>query len=114
MPAASESARPAGERPQGNRPYGDRPQGDRPSYERRERRGGGRGGRRPRRKVCAFCVDKVSDIDYKDLNRLRRFLTERGKIMPRRMSGSCAKHQRQLAMAIKKARVVALLPYTME
>ena len=85
--------------------------------ERRERRpggGGGRGGRRPRRKVCAFCVDKVSDIDYKDLNRLRRCVTERGKIMPRRMSGTCAKHQRQLAMAIKRARVVALLPYTME
>ena len=66
--------------------------------------------RRPRRKVCAFCVDKMDYIDYKDVNRLRRYMTERGKIMPRRMSGTCAKHQRYLAMAIKRARVMALLP----
>ncbi|MBP3371164.1 MAG: 30S ribosomal protein S18 [Clostridia bacterium] len=80
--------------------------------ERRERRpSGGRGMRRPRRKVCAFCVDKMDYIDYKDVNRLRRYMTERGKIMPRRMSGTCAKHQRHLAMAIKRARVMALLPY---
>ncbi len=68
-------------------------------------------GRRSRRKVCAFCLEKATHIDYKDTAKLRRFVTERGKIMPRRMSGTCAKHQRQLAMAIKRARVVALLPY---
>lgn len=67
--------------------------------------------RRPRRKVCAFCADKMTDIDYKDVARLRKFLTERGKITPRRASGTCAKHQRQLAVAIKRARVMALLPY---
>ena len=69
-------------------------------------------GRKPRRKVCQFCVDKVANIDYKDLNRLRRFISERGKILLRRMSGDCAKHQRQLSIAIKRARHVALLPYT--
>ncbi len=68
-------------------------------------------GRRPRRKVCQFCVDKVQHIDYKDIPRLRRFITDRGKILPRRMSGSCAKHQRQLSTAIKRARHIALLPY---
>ena len=68
-------------------------------------------GRKPRRKVCTFCVDKIQHIDYKDTARLRKFVTERGKIMPRRMSGVCAKHQRQLAIAIKRARIVALLPY---
>ncbi|MDO4567665.1 MAG: 30S ribosomal protein S18 [Clostridia bacterium] len=67
--------------------------------------------RRPRRKVCSFCVDKVEHIDYKDVVRLRKHTTERGKIMPRRMSGACAKHQRDLARAIKCAREVALLPY---
>ena len=69
-------------------------------------------GRKPRRKVCQFCVDKVEHIDYKALARLRRFVTERGKILPRRMSGNCAKHQRQLSIAIKRARHVALLPYS--
>ena len=68
-------------------------------------------GRRPRRKVCSFCVDKVDHIDYKDVAKLRRFVTERGKILPRRISGNCAKHQRQLTLAIKRARQVALLPY---
>jgi small subunit ribosomal protein S18 len=67
--------------------------------------------RRAKRRVCAFCVDKVDHIDYKDVARLRKCLTERGKIMPRRMSGTCAKHQRKLATAIKRARIVALLPY---
>ncbi len=67
--------------------------------------------RKGRRKVCAFCADKVEHIDYKDVNRLRKFTTERGKIMPRRMSGVCAKHQRELAVAIKRARQVALMPY---
>jgi len=70
--------------------------------------------RRPRKKVCVFCVDKVEDIDYKELGRLRKFVTERGKILPRRISGNCAKHQRQLTIAIKRARSIALLPYTAE
>lgn len=67
--------------------------------------------RKGRHKVCAFCADKVEHIDYKDVNRLRKFTTERGKIMPRRMSGVCAKHQRELAVAIKRSRQVALMPY---
>lgn len=71
-------------------------------------------GRRPRRKVCSFCVDKVEDIDYKDVAKLRRFVTERGKILPRRISGNCAKHQRQVTVAIKRARNIALLPFTAE
>ena len=69
-------------------------------------------GRKQRRKVCMFCVDKIQHIDYKDITRLRRFTNERGKILPRRMSGTCAKHQRQLSVAIKRARTVALMPYT--
>ena len=69
-------------------------------------------GRRPRRKVCQFCVDKVEHIDYKEIARMRRYINERGKILPRRMSGTCAKHQRQLSVAIKRARAIALLPYT--
>ncbi|MBQ1875429.1 MAG: 30S ribosomal protein S18 [Selenomonas sp.] len=71
-------------------------------------------GRRPRRKVCQFCVDKVDHIDYKDVAKLRRFVTERGKILPRRISGNCAKHQRQVTVAIKRARNIALLPFTAE
>ena len=71
-------------------------------------------GRRPRRKVCAFCVDKVEQIDYKEAAKLRRFITERGKILPRRISGNCAKHQRQVTIAIKRARNIALLPFTAE
>ena len=67
--------------------------------------------RRPRKKVCTFCVEKATSIDYKDVAKLRRYITERGKISPRRASGTCAKHQRQLAIAIKRARVMALLPY---
>ena len=67
--------------------------------------------RRSRRKVCKFCVDKATSIDYKYVRTLEKFVTERGKIMPRRMSGVCAKHQRDLAIAIKRARIVALLPY---
>jgi small subunit ribosomal protein S18 len=65
-----------------------------------------------RRKVCPFCADKNKTIDYKDVGMLRRFTTDRGRIIPRRISGTCAKHQRQLTSAIKKARVVALLPFT--
>jgi len=71
-------------------------------------------GRKPRRKVCSFCVDKAKDIDYKEVGKLHKFLTERGKILPRRISGTCAKHQRQLTLAIKRARNVALLPFTTE
>lgn len=65
----------------------------------------------PKKKVCIFCVDKVDSIDYKDATKLRRFTTEKGKILPRRMSGVCAKHQRALSTAIKRAREMALLPY---
>src|SRR5207249_6617169 len=64
-----------------------------------------------RRKVCKFCADKVDLVDYKDVRRLRNFVSDRGKIIPRRISGSCARHQRQLTHAIKRARTVALLPY---
>jgi small subunit ribosomal protein S18 len=69
-------------------------------------------GRRPRRKVCAFCVDKATEIDYKDAAKLHKYITERGKIVPRRISGCCAKHQRMLTTAIKRARNVALLPFS--
>ena len=69
---------------------------------------------RPRRKICAFCADKSKSIEYKDTMKLKRFLTERGKIQPRRTSGVCAKHQRELAMAIKRARMMALLPYSQD
>src|SRR5437660_3425585 len=68
----------------------------------------------PRRKVCQFCVDKVKEVDYKDLVRLRRFLSERGKIEPRRKTGTCAAHQRSLNVALKRARQLALLPFTAE
>lgn len=71
-------------------------------------------GRRPKRKVCNFCADKVETIDYKDVAKLRRFITERGKILPRRISGNCARHQRQVTLAIKRARNIALLPFTAE
>ena len=70
--------------------------------------------RRPRKKVCSYCVDKVEQIDYKDVAKLRRYITERGKILPRRISGNCAKHQRQVTVAIKRARNIALLPFTAE
>ena len=69
---------------------------------------------RKRKKVCSFCVDKVAHIDFKDTAKLRRYLSERGKILPRRMSGNCAKHQRQLSEAIKRARAIALLPFTVD
>ena len=66
---------------------------------------------RKRKKVCVFCADKVAYIDYKDSAKLRKFISERGKILPRRISGTCTKHQRELNTAIKRARQVALLPY---
>lgn len=65
----------------------------------------------PKRKVCLFCADKSETIDYKDVAKLKKFITEKGKILPRRMSGTCAAHQRELALAIKRARVMALLPF---
>ena len=65
----------------------------------------------PRRKVCAFCQNKQDAIDYKDVNLLKKYITEGGKILPRRMTGTCAKHQRVLAKAIKRARLVDLLPF---
>lgn len=113
-----------------NAPGGDRPAmgggdrgGDRPDRDGgRGGRGGGRdgggfggGGRRGgfgRRKVCRFCADKTATIDYKDTGTLKLFLTERGKIIPRRISGNCAQHQRLVASAIKRGRQLALLPYT--
>jgi len=70
--------------------------------------------RKRRRKPCSFCVDKATHIDYKDVAKLRRFITERGKIVPRRMSGCCAKHQRSVTTAIKCARQIALLPYVVD
>ena len=70
--------------------------------------------RRKRRKVCQFCIDKSNIIDYKDVAKLRRFISERAKILPRRVSGTCAKHQRELTIAIKRARHLALLPFVTE
>ena len=70
--------------------------------------------KRAKKKVCLFCVDKVDRIDYKDTAKLKKYITERGKIVPRRISGNCAKHQRQLTTAIKRARIVALLPFVAE
>ena len=71
-----------------------------------------RGGRKGRKKVCTFCVDRVEYIDYKDVARLRRFISERAKILPRRVTGTCALHQRELTTAIKRARHLALLPFS--
>lgn len=104
------SSGPGGGGPSGGSSFG----GGRPP-----RPGGGRGrpeGGRPRytarRKVCGFCVDKIDHVDYKDVGRLRRYLTDRAKIEPRRKTGTCAKHQRRLTVALKRARHVALLPFT--
>jgi len=69
---------------------------------------------KPRKRICAFCADKSKSIDYKDINKLKKHITERGKILPRRISGNCSKHQRELTIAIKRARQVALLPYSAE
>jgi small subunit ribosomal protein S18 len=70
--------------------------------------------RRTRRKVCGFCVDKIKKVDYKNPMKLRRFVSDRGKILPRRATGTCASHQRVLTRAIKKAREIALLPFTVD
>ena len=85
---------------------------DRPDRPERSDRGGR--GRFQRRRVCAFCVDKVDHIDYKDINTLRRFISDQGQIDSRRRTGTCARHQRRLTTAIKRARHLALLPYTAE
>jgi len=102
-PAAAPSAAPAAS-------------GGRPSTGGRRRPGEFGASRKftPRRKVCQFCVDKIKEVDYKDLARLRRFLSERGKIEPRRKTGTCAAHQRSLNVALKRARQLALLPFTAE
>lgn len=81
--------------------------------ENNNRRPGGKV-RRSKKKVCAFCAEKAETIDYKDVAKLRKYVTERGKILPRRISGTCAKHQRELTIAIKRSRNIALLPFTTE
>jgi small subunit ribosomal protein S18 len=103
-PAATADAGGAPSRPEGGRTE-ERPAGG-------PRRGGGRGRFGQRKKVCAFCVDKIEHIDYKEPLKLRRFISDRGKIEPRRKTGTCARHQRRLTIAIKRARHLALLPYT--
>jgi small subunit ribosomal protein S18 len=90
---------------------GDTGTQERPERSERPRRRGG-GGRFGRRRVCAFCVDKIDHIDYKEPAKLRRYVSDRAKIEPRRKTGTCAKHQRMLTTALKRARHIALLPYT--
>lgn len=85
-----------------------RDRGDAPARPRRT------GGFRRRRKICAFCSEKAKPIDYKDVATLRKYISERGKILPRRITGTCAKHQRWLTVAIKRARHLAMLPYSVE
>jgi small subunit ribosomal protein S18 len=106
-PSAPATQAPSSETSSGGAPSGERG-GDR--QERPRRRGGG--GRFGRRRVCSFCVDKVESIDYKEPAKLRRYVSDRGKIEPRRKTGTCARHQRMLTMALKRARHVALLPFT--
>jgi small subunit ribosomal protein S18 len=106
--------RPRGEGGGSGRYGGPRPDGDRGEGRGGEGRGGGMRRGRPsgRRKVCRFCADKTLKVDYKDVRTLGSFITEGGKIVPSRTSGNCARHQRQLAVAIKRARVLALLPFS--
>ena len=120
--------RPASREREGGREEVSRPERSGEQRDRGYRGGGGDrrrdsrpgGGRRPffsrfsRRKVCHFCIDKIEYVDYKDIGRLRKYVTDRGKIIPRRISGACAGHQRQLTRAIKRARYIALLPYKSE
>jgi small subunit ribosomal protein S18 len=119
--------RPHSDRPSGDRSYGDRPGGDRPGSDRprgnwsvkarlraaarKKARKGKKKGMFQRRKVCRFCADKSAVLDYKEVKTLRLFISETGKVTPRRISGTCAKHQRKLAVCIKRARHIALLPY---
>jgi small subunit ribosomal protein S18 len=98
------------ERPRGRPSGAGRP--ERPGRDGDRRRGGG--GRFGRRKVCGFCVEKAKAVDYKDPVKLRRYLSDRARIEPRRKTGTCAKHQRWLSVALKRARHLALLPYTPE
>ena len=70
--------------------------------------------RRPRKKVCNFCVDKVEEIDYKDIDKLKKYVSDKGKILPRRVTGTCAKHQRKVTVAIKRARTIDLLLFTVK
>lgn len=121
-PAAPEPAAPAAPRPASPRPSGPRPggyrsgprtgEGGRP----RDSRPGGPHKKRfqVRKKVCRFCVDKAPFIDYKDLKTVKFFITERGKILPRRISGNCARHQREITVAIQRGRNIALLPFSGE
>jgi small subunit ribosomal protein S18 len=96
-----------------NRGSGSRDGGERGGGPPRRRRFGGGGNRYfPRRKICYFCMDGIGVVDYKDIGRLRRYVSDRGKIEPRRQSGTCAKHQRMLSRAIKRARHVALIPFS--
>ena len=105
---------PPGDQREGEAPFGG-PGGSRGGPPRRGGGGGGGGGRGgPRRKVCFFCADHIAHIDYKEVGRLRRYISERGKIEPRRKSGTCARHQRRLTIALKRARHLAMLPYTLE
>ncbi|MFB9279285.1 30S ribosomal protein S18 [Cohnella cellulosilytica] len=90
------------------------PRGPREGGEQREPRKFRRGGRNKRKKVCYFTVNKITHVDYKELDLLRKFISERGKILPRRVTGTKAKYQRMLTVAIKRARQMALLPYTTE
>ncbi len=86
-------------------------------YNKSEQNGAAPMRRRPmhrRKKVCVFCADKNEVIDYKDANLLRKYISERGKILPRRITGNCAKHQRALTVAVKRARQIALIPYVVE
>jgi small subunit ribosomal protein S18 len=88
-----------------------------PARAKRERRAPGEGGgrfRRMGRKPCRFCADKIPQVDYKDVNKLKAFVTERGKIVPRRMTGTCSRHQREVTQAVKRARNIALLPFMMK
>ncbi len=113
-PAGSPARTSGGERPRsgsrppdrGGRPGGGRPVGRRPG-------GGGGGGRRffRRRKVCRFCVERMDHIDYKDVKIIGQFIGERGKILPKRLTGVCPPHQRQLKVALKRARNIALIPF---
>jgi small subunit ribosomal protein S18 len=132
--AAPATPAPTGDRPQSDRPQGDRPQGDRPQGERshggpggdRGPRPGGPRGPRPgggpgggpggrkffrRKKVCKFTVEKIDSISYRDVRLLQQFVSDRGKIIPRRLTGTSAPFQRKLTKAIKQARAIALLPY---
>jgi small subunit ribosomal protein S18 len=105
---SSSSSRPSGFRPSGPRSSeGGRPRDSRPGGPHKKRF-------QVRKKVCRFCVDKAPFIDYKDLKTVKFFITERGKILPRRISGNCARHQREITVAIQRGRNIALLPFSGE